>query len=412
MPVVTIRKQTEADVSPKPKRRGGKALAPNQKSLDAIPLGSGTWQIEGIPGLYVRARANTKSFYVQRRIHGELVNRTIGETTMKDAKDQRDKIWRGMKHEQPAATTQVTFSQAFQAYLEQADLAKSTLRNYRANFAMCLQDWHHLPVKSIGTEREALRFLHQRVRKQHGDSIANQVRRLLSAIYNWHKDGSNEDLPEFPKKAMPLVSIAARDWAMDDEELRAWWFASEDKDGETIETGVKTTTPIKRAYWLTSLFTGARPGSIEVLKWRDLDFTKRTIYFVKNKGNAPYTVPMSDTLYEILISHRDDECSPPSEWVFPSAPNPTGHLVDVKEKAGVQPKYRLRHTFRTRLAGLGFTRDQAKMLMGHSLGGDVSSGYISAPLLIESLRPVVNALAGEYLRCLKVKPSELRFTKK
>jgi hypothetical protein len=45
--------------------------------------------------------------------------------------------------------------------------------------------------------------------------------------------------------------------------------------------------------------------------------------------------------------------------------------------------------------------------MGHSLGGDVSSGYISAPLLVESLRPAVNALAAQYLKILGVKIVEL-----
>jgi hypothetical protein len=38
--------------------------------------------------------------------------------------------------------------------------------------------------------------------------------------------------------------------------------------------------------------------------------------------------------------------------------------------------------------------------MGHSLGSDVSSGYITAPLLIESLRPLANAVARRYAAVL------------
>jgi hypothetical protein len=49
------------------------------------------------------------------------------------------------------------------------------------------------------------------------------------------------------------------------------------------------------------------------------------------------------------------------------------------------------------LAELGATQDQAKVLMGHSMGGDVSRGYITAPLLIELLRPIVNAIAEHYV---------------
>ena len=62
------------------------------------------------------------------------------------------------------------------------------------------------------------------------------------------------------------------------------------------------------------------------------------------------------------------------------------------------PAHRLRHTFRTTLAELGVSSDQSRMLMGHSMGGDVSRGYITAPLLIESLRPIANAVAEHYVK--------------
>jgi hypothetical protein len=32
------------------------------------------------------------------------------------------------------------------------------------------------------------------------------------------------------------------------------------------------------------------------------------------------------------------------------------------------------------------------------MGGDVSRGYITAPLLIESLRPIANAVAEHYVK--------------
>jgi hypothetical protein len=107
---------------------------------------------------------------------------------------------------------------------------------------------------------------------------------------------------------------------------------------------------------------------------------------------------MADALHRILAAYRDSDSRPPSEWAFPSDRNTSGHLIDVKnEKEGVDAKYHLRHTFKTRLTGLGYSNEQGKLLMGHSLGGDVATGYITAPLLIESLRPVANAVADHYL---------------
>jgi len=66
----------------------------------------------------------------------------------------------------------------------------------------------------------------------------------------------------------------------------------------------------------------------------------------------------------------------------------------------VASAHNLRHTFRTVLAELGATPDQARLLMGHSLAGDVSRGYITAPLVVESLRPLANQMAERYARIL------------
>ena len=75
--------------------------------------------------------------------------------------------------------------------------------------------------------------------------------------------------------------------------------------------------------------------------------------------------------------------------------------MDVKNhREGVGPAHKLRHTFRTTLAQLGASPDQARMLMGHSMGGDVSLGYITAPLLVESLRPIANAVSERYVKLL------------
>ena len=67
------------------------------------------------------------------------------------------------------------------------------------------------------------------------------------------------------------------------------------------------------------------------------------------------------------------------------------------EKKGVASARHMRHTFRTVLAELGATPDQAKLLMGHALSGDVSTRYITSglPALVESLRPAESHPAGD-----------------
>ena len=190
-------------------------------------------------------------------------------------------------------------------------------------------------------------------------------------------------------------------------ELESWWFAIEERKAgdkiERIKRGVKTLGTIKRMWWLTALLTGARKGSIEALKWVDLNLQKKVIHFRTAKGNRPYSVPMNDALAKLFVHYRTAGDVPPSEWVFPSVVFDGKHIVGVKNvREGVGPAHRLRHTFRTTLAELGATTDQARMLMGHSMGGDVSRGYITAPLLVESLRPITNAVAEQYVKILKL----------
>jgi hypothetical protein len=42
------------------------------------------------------------------------------------------------------------------------------------------------------------------------------------------------------------------------------------------------------------------------------------------------------------------------------------------------------------------------MLMGHSMGGDVSRGYITSELVVESLRPIANSVAEKYGKILNL----------
>ncbi|MDW8131942.1 MAG: hypothetical protein RMI94_15445, partial [Bryobacterales bacterium] len=63
-----------------------KSIPPTQAAVDALPFGSGTWRIEGSMGLYVRCRAQSKSFLVQRKVNGKLVQKVIGQVSLAEAR--------------------------------------------------------------------------------------------------------------------------------------------------------------------------------------------------------------------------------------------------------------------------------------------------------------------------------------
>lgn len=391
MSVVPIRKRSATPAT--------KTVAANQKAVDELPFNCGSWRVEGVPGLYVRCRARVKSFRVERRIRGRLVKANLGPISVKRARALAMKVWSGMKAK-PAAHEVVTLETAIEAYLAEKDLAPKTAALYKYNAGRYLKEWLGRGLAEIGEDRAGVRRLQRQITKDHGPATANQIVRLLSAVYRWQRK-IDPQLPEAPTTAVEVARIPARDWALSADELRAWW-KHEDKapGGKLIARGVSTLGAIKRMWWLAALLTGARKGSIEALKWADVDLEKKILFFRVTKGDRPYAVPIADKLVELLSAYRDSGDVPPSEWVFPGRRDGE-HLADVKnDKEGVPPAHRLRHSFRTVLAELGSTTDQARMLMGHSMGGDVSRGYITAPLLVESLRPIVNAVATRYMGIL------------
>src|ERR1035438_1048104 len=87
--IVAIRKATDAEPS--------KTVAANEKAIDALPFDSGTWRVEGVPGLYLRCRSKTKSFMLQRRVRGVLVKETLGPQSMKQARAAAMKTWSTMR---------------------------------------------------------------------------------------------------------------------------------------------------------------------------------------------------------------------------------------------------------------------------------------------------------------------------
>jgi integrase len=318
---------------------------------------------------------------------------------MKQARAAAMSTWGKMKPK--AAGDAVTLAGALDLYLQDKQLAEKTRSNYRYNAERYLKSWTGRSLQAIGEDRAGVRALQREITKRHGAATSNQVVRLISAVYRWARK-QDTSLPEAPTTAVKVVRIPARNWALSAEELKAWWYCASEVNGKVVKRGVSTLGPIKRMWWIVALLTDARAGSIEALQWDGVDLDKKKIRFRVTKGDRPYTVPMSDALAASLRTYRDGGAAPPSEWVFPSNTKEGRQLVAVKNiREGVRPPHAMRHSFRPTLAVLGAAPDQSRLLMGHSMRGDVSRDYITeSPPLIESLRPITNAVSEHYLKIL------------
>jgi integrase len=358
-----------------------KIVAPTQKAIDDLPLNSGEWAVRGIAGLYVRCQAKVKTFRLQRRIDGHLIKSTLAATSLKAARVEAMRLWPGMKRRTP---TDKLLGAAVEEFIEGKPHTIKTKELMRYDMSKYLAHWKSRPLEAIGRDRLGLRELQQRLTKTAGVATANQCMRLLSATYRWHAE-LHPDWVMWPNKAAAIVKLEPRDWALPPAKLREFWSA------------VRKLGALKRMFWEALMFTGARRGSVEALRWADLDLVAKTMFFKTAKRNKVYTVPIADVLVELLVEYRDSGDVVPSEWVFPSPVRDGAHIVDVRDdKRDVTSAHHLRHLFRTVIAQLGGSEDQAKLLMGHS-GDTVSAGYITKGLVVESLRPLVNAIAQKYM---------------
>src|SRR5579864_1729362 len=144
--------------------RPAKVVEANQKAVDALPFNSGTWSVEGVPGLFLRSRAATKSYYVQRRVDGTLIKDTLGQMPVKQAKDAAMKQW-GRIAPKPARVVGVkTLAVALEEYFrDKRKLSETTRRNYQYNFDSHLKHWADLSLEDIGHDRAGMRRLQRTI---------------------------------------------------------------------------------------------------------------------------------------------------------------------------------------------------------------------------------------------------------
>lgn len=175
------------------------------------------------------------------------------------------------------------------------------------------------------------------------------MRRMFNVAireWEWLKDNP------VSKISFSVGTTNARDrWLSDDEEeslMKAatspWWF---------------------RNFLVVALHTGMRRGEILNLLWKHVDLKRRIITVVKSKNGEKRTIPMSNTLYQILTNIQIRDIS---GRVFPLSGWSVRQAFDKAiEKSGIK-NFRLhdcRHTFATRLVQNGVDLYKVKELLGH-----------------------------------------------
>ncbi len=361
-----------------------KAVAPSQAAVNALPYGSGDWQVTGVLGLVVRCGARKKTYRLVRRVAGRLVKVVLGELSFAEARRQAALRWKDLKPRSPGIAEVPTLRAALESYVREKALSPRSAADYRYMLEKYLPDLLDKRLDVIAMDRAGMRARIAGIAKRNGAATAALVLRVYRAVHNWQRKVC-PDLAESPTTACATPRVRARDWALSDDDLRQWW------------ERVQRLAPVKRVWWLTALLTGARAGSICALRWADVDLARNVIRFSTAKGGRTYSIPIADWLAATLREYRERDWLPNAAgWVFPSPLNPERPLHTQVRNAGLPPAHAMRHTMRTRLAEAGATPDLARIALGHSMTQDVSQRYITTSLLTEAVRPLMNIVAERY----------------
>ncbi len=149
---------------------------------------------------------------------------------------------------------------------------------------------------------------------------------------------------------------------------------------------------------LFALFTGRRKSEILNLKWKDIDFTEKTITCRDTKNGRSLSFPVNSNAFEIIEKAFNDRIS---EFVFPSAAGTYYYLAfstswrKLKKKLSLPYRFHdLRHTYASYLASSGKVDIYTlKTLLGHQ---DISLTMRYAHLSDQAVRKATCVLDEIY----------------
>ena len=330
-----------------------------------------------------------------------------------------------------AESKAVTLKQAFDQFLETRTLKSPTIREYKRSMRVAFDDWKERRVIDISRDMVAKR--HQKLKddalknflakckekkitptkaeqEKSGGAQANLHMRFLRALLNfaagYYEDAAGGPLlqhnpVERISQTRQWYRVPRRQTIIKVHELPKWFKAVSKLENETI-----------RDYLLFLLFTGSRKEEGLTLEVKQVDLKARAYTLLDTKNRQPLTLPLPDYLFGVL-EKRIKELKG-FKYVFPGF-DKKGNLVSAKNLK--EPKVQvskviesskvkftlhdLRRHFITLAESLDLSSFCVKRLVNHSIGSDVTSGYVVSD--VERLRNPMQKIEDRILQLAKVK---------
>jgi integrase len=368
-----------------------------------------------LKGFALRVTSNgSKSFVVEKNIGNKVRRITLGkygaltaEQARKEAQKIIGQIATGVDpiaEKRTAKMNTITLNEVFDDYTKaRKSLKHNTLYNYKRVLTIAFAGWGSKPFLSITKDKIAKH--HEKLGKENGEAYANLAMRLLRALFNFaagqYEDAQGKSLiTENPVKRLSQTRawyrVERRQSFIKAHELAPWYMGVQQLQNEVL-----------RDYLLLILLTGLRRQEAATLRWDQVDLTDKTLTVLDTKNHESHTLPLSNYLYELLLSRSQRKIN---DYVFPGTGaagyiiEPRKQMANVTKSSGIHfTVHDLRRTFITIAEGLDVSAYALKRLMNHKMNGDITAGYIVTD--VERLRKPMQQITDYFLKCMGVQPS-------
>lgn len=365
-----------------------------------------------VKGFGVRVTAQAKAFFLEHRIKGQKLQAriTIGNYpawTVEDARQraremivEMDKGFDPREAYRKEVARPATLKDAYAAFMEARTLSDGTRSNYERYFRLRFTDWLNLPLDKITSEMVARRHIEISKGEKGSKSSANNAMRALGSVFTFAMAKYGEQVvPKHPVK----ILAALRQWFPENRrsnvikrtQLADWFAGIADlrREGRILQAD----------YLVFTLLTGARREEAASLQWSEVDFSERSIKFMKTKNGDDRTIPLTNHLEQMLKRRQAESAGSP--FVFASTLSKGGYIAEPKYAlAAIQEGHKvnvsmhdLRRTYATTLESLDVSIYALKTLLGHKMGADVTGAHYTI-IDIERLRPAAQKVEDTILR--------------
>lgn len=315
--------------------------------------------------------------------------------------EYRKSVHAQTKYEQePNAKEAITLRIAWELYKsartqpkkKRRPLAPSTLEGYTRIIEVALREFVDTPLEDLAEDPRPL-IAHFDRTTLRTPSEANGQMRVVRAVWNRAHKTLPKKVPA-PPHIFDLNEVEPRDAGFVTREVKHVW------------AEISALAPMARKGAFVFLLTGLREGAVLSLKGDQIDHDDKTVT-VHSKGKL-LRLPLSEVTYSLLVAKTPENLAlPDNPYLFPSVRGPrprhsaaivpgyvnlhvdhldfkamtppAAYVAQRGEAARVHPHV-FRHTYRTLATSAYVSEIAIRLLMGHSLSGDVSFDYLTADL--------------------------------